>query len=366
MTDRTTTPRGRRAASSVVLAVSLVVVLGFAALAVDIGALRQVQAQLQVACDAAALAGASHLDETAEGLTRAQAASLAFGSLNAVRETQLAPDEFAVAFGVWTPETRTFAESTDPARINAVRVDAVPRSVDTPLAGLAWYIGFADVTARAIGIRPPPEPADEVACFLPIAIPMCRADAIEAAGHPWVAALQLATDSTDTMGWSHPDGANAASIGDALRTAASGTCPGAVAVGDPLPMTTGVETSVLLTLRDLLAANTAAWDVDLWGPRPPRDPNSVFTAEQYANLGVVQGPILVFDEDGTPCEQVAFNRTAPLDRFAWGVLFDTYTGPGQHKGVQVYLDLEHEFETPGSGGGSGGNVLSRPAGRLVE
>jgi len=55
----------------------------------------------------------------------------------------------------------------------------------------------------------------------------------------------------------------------------------------------------------------------------------------------------------------------PVKRLAWGVIYDVYSGPGQHKGLQLMFDFDHDFESPGTGSGNG-NVKARPPGRLVR
>lgn len=363
----TTTSTTRRGNIAIIMGVGIFVILGFGAIVVDIGALHQVEADLEIGCDAAALAGASHIDGTAEGLDRATAAAYGAGTENTIRGVPLTAADLSPTFGVWSTESHTFTESADPEAINAIRVYGEPQSVRTPLAGAAWGLGLYDVDSDSIALRPPPEPSERVDCFLPLAIPTCRADDIEAGGHPWLMPVQLANDSSDSVAWAFPDGVGSAEIRDALEAADAGECPGGgLGVGDSLPMTNGVQTATLHDVEEILRRANDPWDADLWGNKPGADEDSAFSTEEFSSVGVLQGPIAVFDEGLQACGAVKFNQSAPVDRFVWAVLFDVYTGPGEHKGVQIYLDLEHDFDVPGDPGGGEGNVTSRPPGQLVE
>jgi hypothetical protein len=75
---------GRRGISLVLLAVSLVVLMGMAALAIDLGMLQKARAEAQRAADAAALAGASAF---LEDQTRAQESTLAVSRARVVADT---------------------------------------------------------------------------------------------------------------------------------------------------------------------------------------------------------------------------------------------------------------------------------------
>ena len=348
---------------AVVLAVGITALIGFAAIVVDIGALYHVEAPFQIACDATALSGASHIDGTEIGLERATEAALATGTLNKVSGEAIPAGDLHFTFGIWDPTTAQFTASTDTEAINALKVDSEPHSVNTPLAGAAWGMGLKQVFASSIAIRPPAEPATGVDCFLPIAIPLCRFEAIEAGGHPWIMASQLANDSNDSIAWAHPDGASTANVIDALSAAGSGECPApGLEIGDPVPMTNGVQSATLISIHQLLHHSEDPWDNSLWGTKPAADEHSDLIPN-YGSAGIIQGPIAVFDESTVGCGAVKFNQTEP---FVWGVLFDVYSGPGQHKGAQIYIDMEHDFETPGSGGGGTGNVKARPPGQLVN
>src|SRR5688572_8427700 len=107
--------RNERGATSVFFALFLLALLGFFAVAADVGLLYQVRAQLQGAADASALAGASALPDTAA--TRAQV--LAYANLNAPAwGTIFMPNE--IVFGNWDSLTNVFTPTgTNP---NAVRV----------------------------------------------------------------------------------------------------------------------------------------------------------------------------------------------------------------------------------------------------
>ncbi len=360
--------RSQRASMAAVVAVSMFVLLGFAALVIDIGALYHVQAQFQIACDATALSGASHIDGTGEGLDRATEAAYGAGTLNTILGEPIPADELHLEFGLWDGASGQFIPTNDVEVIDAIRVHSEPRGVSTPLAGVAWGLGLNDVSASAIGIRPPPEPVEQVDCFLPVAMPLCTYEQIEAGGHPWVMSFQLANDSSDTLAWAHPGGASAANVSDALQAIVDGECPGAgVEIGDPVPMTNGVQAGTLIDIRRLLLETSDPWDTSLWGGKPVADEFSAIPDAKYPGSGVIQGPVAVFEQEGAACGSIKFNQTEPLERFVWGVLFDVYSGPGQHKGGQLYIDMEHDFETPGTGGSGGtGNVKARPPGQLVN
>lgn len=350
------------------MAISLVVLLGFAALVVDLGAVHKADAELEACVDAAALAGASHIDESAAGLEAARRAAQAVASENAVRQVPVDADDLELVFGTWSPDTGVFAPSSNVAAINALRVSAEVRDIPTPFAGAAFGLGFADAEAEATAVRPPPEPVGEVDCFLPLAIPMCRYEQVEAGTLPSVGSYRMANDTVDNIGWAHPDGANARNVRTALDKAASGRCyddDTTIALGDPIPLSNGVLAGEIRTTRRLLMESGDPWDYGLWGPKPEADENSLLPVGAYGGMGVVQGPLVVFDEGEQSCGAVKFNQSAPMERFAWAVIFDVYAGPQSHKGLQILLDLEHEFEEPGSGSGSG-TVVDRPPGRLVR
>jgi Flp pilus assembly protein TadG len=358
----------RRASFLVLLAVGIVVLCGMTAITVDLGSLYLADQELTQAADAAALAGSSHIDGTNDGLVRARAAAIAVAGMNEVRQQPVALTAADMQFGVWTPATSTFTEVSSVADINALRIATEITDIPTPFAAAAFVRGDGTVHATAIAVRPPPEPIARTHCFLPIAVPKCRADALEQGGSPAVRSFHLANDSDDDIAWAHPDNPNAHNVELALLAAANGQCIDASAEldeGDPVALSNGVVASNLHTLRDILRASADPWDADLWGPKPEQDPTSAIPEIQYPGLGVLQGPIAVFDEEGQVCGSVKFNQSSPLDRLAWGVIFDVYAGPGSHKGFQVLLDFDHDFEAPGTGQG-GGNVVAQPPGRLVR
>lgn len=356
--------RERRASYLVLFVVMVAMLIGFAAIAVDLGILYLADSELGVATDAAAVAGASQIDGTGPGIAKARASAQSLAALNEVRNEAVGTPTQVLTFGLWNPETRTFSASTVPEEINAIRVESTWKDVPTPFASFAFGRATSDVHATAIAVRPPGEPAGYTGCFLPVAIPKCVPDDVEAGGLPY-RKFQLSNDSNDTIAWAFPGGVNAQNVSDALAAAARGEClTKMVKVGDPIDLQNGVVASNLHLLRDLLRNNDDLWDDELWGPKPPQDPYSSFPPVQYPTTGTIQGAVPVI-ADGGNCSAVKFTQSAPIVQLTWGVIFDVYDGPGQHKGIQVFVDLEHDFDVPGGGTGPG-NVTYRPPGRLVE
>lgn len=358
--------RPRRASYLTLLALLAVVLLGVVAIAVDVSTLYLADAELQVAVDAAALAGASHLDRKPGAGDRAAASASAVAHANAVRSAPVEVSSADLELGVWDPQAGTFALSSDDGERNAVRVHRRLDGIPTPFAGAAFSSWFAAVDATATAVRPPPEPVQSTPCFLPIAISTCVAAQVEALD-PAVHAFRFGPDSQDDIAWAYPDGVNASVVDGALQALASGVCvhgDDPIRVGDPIALQNGVVSSNLHTVRDLLQASATPWDGTKWGLKPAQDPDSVFQVTYYPDLGVLMGPIPVVDDGGT-CA-MRFNQAAPVHHVVWGVLFDEFSA-GNRKGFQLFLDLEHEWIDPGgTGGGGSGNAVVWPAARLVE
>jgi hypothetical protein len=142
---RSVSDRARRArgATLVWVAMIIVVLVGFVALATDWGYAYYTTQKLQNAADAAALAGAQRVWES-HGWARTAARE--YSAYNEAGGTAVLLDpnndndiEGDIVVGFYDTETRTFTPNEDQTVANAVRVDAKRRegSVNGPL-GLAW------------------------------------------------------------------------------------------------------------------------------------------------------------------------------------------------------------------------------------
>lgn len=340
------------------------------ALAVDLGTLRLTQQQLRITLDAASTAGASYLDGTSEGMDEAVAAAVSAAQANVVQGRPLELDASDLTFGSWDVDSGTFTPTTDPAEVDAVRIEKTLDEVPTPFSGAVIGDPVQSMTLDAVAVRPPPEPVGEANCFLPVALPSCAlAGLTDGKG---VVQVVLGNDGGDTAGWGHSDGANASNVSEAMYLAASGDCEAfdspTVAESEPFPVMNGVTKRVLMETGELLKTSAVPWDSDLWGPKPSAHPDSRLTGAQYPTAGTIQGPIPIVN-GGSHCGSIKFNGSMEVEQLAWGVIFDAYTGKGQDKGIQLMIDTKHTFEVTGTGAGIGegsGNVGARPAGRLVR
>ncbi len=145
MRDKT---RPERGGVLVIVALVLVVLLGFVALVIDLGWLRYAGVQLQAGVDAAALAGADSLHREPE-LLRVQAIGVA--AMHQVAGEDLALAAGDVEIGTWDADSQVFLVSDEDIG-NAVRVT---HRVDDVTAFLGPLLGHGSlaVTRRAIAGR---------------------------------------------------------------------------------------------------------------------------------------------------------------------------------------------------------------------
>jgi hypothetical protein len=123
-----------RGATAVIVAICLIMLVGFAALAIDVGYLYATRNELQNAADAGALAGAGFLGEQYAGLTYSEQQAYTFtrtdivGTVNEVTRKNKAAgvgisiNDADITIGIWDEDARTVTPTlTAP---NAVRVIA--------------------------------------------------------------------------------------------------------------------------------------------------------------------------------------------------------------------------------------------------
>jgi Flp pilus assembly protein TadG len=179
--DRDCRPdNGERGTAAVLVGLTFVVLLGFAALVLDVGALYRVRTELQSASDSAALAGVQELDRTAAGIDLARDRVKEYAALHQANGTPVVVADSDIIFGYWTTSSDAFTPlgsfPADPAAVNAVQVRSRRDAAqgDAVMMSLAHFVGHTreDVSATAIAVGG--GPASE--CAFPIVVPDCSLD----------------------------------------------------------------------------------------------------------------------------------------------------------------------------------------------
>jgi hypothetical protein len=140
----------RRATVAPLVAVMLVVLLGFASLAVDVGYIYGARGEMQRTADASALAGASALL-----LDSASVHDRAIGTAvqNSIYQDSMTPDELNVLIGHWGSHSQVFTESSvdDPVTPNAVHVTGTRQNMPLFFASLFGF-NETDIQKEAIAL----------------------------------------------------------------------------------------------------------------------------------------------------------------------------------------------------------------------
>jgi Flp pilus assembly protein TadG len=164
--------KNRRGATLVLFALSMTVVLGFTAMAVDLSQMGAYRSELQRAADAGAHAGAIQL--TKSRYDSAAAIAISFATSNVVFGS--APTVDLVEYGTWNNTTGTFtvicstgvtcsAATVKPA--DAIRV-TIHGSGTNYFAGILGFFGFT-ITTKAVGWAAPTVATS--GCVKPFAAP---------------------------------------------------------------------------------------------------------------------------------------------------------------------------------------------------
>jgi Flp pilus assembly protein TadG len=140
-------PSWRRARGSyaVLSALSMTAILGFAAMSVDVSLMRLAQGHAQAVADAAALSALQVYHDTADQTAASDAAD-AVTTLNPI--VGMPGQISTLTFGTWDPDAANKFDTTDPTKINAVRVSLNRNDVDLMFGKFFGALNF-DVSAGA-------------------------------------------------------------------------------------------------------------------------------------------------------------------------------------------------------------------------
>jgi Flp pilus assembly protein TadG len=217
-------PRRQRGAVAVLVAVTLVALIGMAALVVDMGQLYSVRDALQVATDAAALAGAQELDRTEAGLERARDRVKEYAAEHIADTSDVEISDDDIHFGHWDDLSLTYTDfgtaPENPGAVNAVRVIARRESATgNPVAlVLAPVVGVSQASVNTAATAVGGGPSSE--CGFPMVVPDCSLDQEISAGTCDYCMIYQDNNS-DNAGWTTFDesGNGGPVIADLVREA---------------------------------------------------------------------------------------------------------------------------------------------------
>jgi hypothetical protein len=372
--------------NAVVAVLVILVLLGFGALVLDIGYLRFVRAELQNATDAAALSGAGELNLKEEGLTAAVATAVTIGEANPVNGGAAGFVAEDVTLGIWADGA--FTPSADPLKVNAVYVGKQVGDVKTVLAPVAFGASTLVAGAESYAALPPPEPATEAECFLPLAIPDCRFASETPPEDIMRIIFQMTGANADNAAWALPqtDNPSDSAVVDVIHD-------GCQEGEDPMEegrvsLNSGAMANAFRELAQEVNASGTAWNAEKWGALPAQLDRSLIT--DYGNH-VIEGAIMMFEppagyctdanNDGFPDGGGFIEDDMKITGLAWAVVFDVKgqggggqvcTGTGRDRvcvddtsagNIQLVLDLDYDgtIGTGGGGGYDGGVMFQGPA-----
>jgi Flp pilus assembly protein TadG len=259
--------RDERGAVAAVSAVYLIVAIGALALAIDLGHMYLVKAELQRAADSAALAGALRLMSPTTGIpagvsaaspdcARAITAAQAVGTSNNTDNQATSLANISASVGNWNGSTFTETGCANPYQVNAVQAVA-SRTIDVFFGGIFTGSTTQNLSAQATVLVGPVGGLPPGYKCLPIAL---DSDKVPSSGQKLVLHLNP-TPGDDgawhTFFWQNP----AASLLTDIIDGSIDTPP--LKEGDQIKVKEGVSDSDLKELGKVLKDKGGTWDVVL-------------------------------------------------------------------------------------------------------
>jgi Flp pilus assembly protein TadG len=366
--------RSRKGSIAVMAGVSFTVLIGLAAVSIDLGRARVVKTELQYIADAAAHAAVSPLDGTSDGVATMN--TVINGVVSQAQVYGITPTVDQVETGYYDSATG-WHSTTNVNQVKAVKVTLSANIGYVALSRAAFRT--TSLTPRAMGgaakeqfasETSAEDPAGEVECFIPIAIPSCVIDNMMNNNTPSVTGTWQPS-TTNNVAWADDNGNPNASTLSAQVNSLSGGCSGGATmeVGSNVYLNNGMITSVAQTIGTFLnTKSTAVWNTSEWGTIPARSSSSAVTAARYGHI--ISGPMVVF-QDTAYCASGGsgpLNGTKQITGFVYAAVYDV-VATGGNKNVKIYIANPENFtgdEVADFMGGDNGAVEGTTSGTMYN
>jgi hypothetical protein len=330
--------RNRQGSVAVIAVVSLVTLLGFTAVGVDLSLGWLAKKELQKALNAATKGGAHYLDGTDAGVTSAKNQAIALAAANKAAGKAIAISASDIETGIYNDTTGTFTASTVAASINSIRIKSSV-SVNASFAkggsfGTNKVTAGAQATGTMIAYG-----ASEVECFIPVAIPKCVVEELYKAGGNTLedVAFIFGSSSTNNSAWVSDDASTPSSsyLVKQIESLENNTCAGhTVSIGDTLGLNNGQVVPALNEVADAVNGSSVWWKESVWGTKPAKSGDwSTYSLIPDTNYGkIFEGPIVIVDVGSSYCTTGGpLSGTAPVSGFIKGAVYNVMKGPSAAK-----------------------------------
>lgn len=343
----------RRGNTAVQVALMLTMLLGFAAVGVDLSVKRFNERQALNAAEAAAHAAAAQLDGTSAGVTNARSLAVQLAAQNqfagsaASVDANTSNDPAGNVVVGYVDDAGTFVADATPTTATAVKVQVARTDLPTYFAKPAFNVTHMSAGGTAVAVAGGPTSSD---CPIPIAVPACQ---LESAADICNFDVVFNSDGKDNAGWALPGYArpNASTLTNAVQN-----CMGEVDTVDVVSLNNGTVTAALQALAAEVSASTDYWNTADWGTQPTRSSRSGITTANYGKVLLTE--LMVYD-DPNGCADPSYNALGvPVRGFATAAIYDVETsGPVTNRNIRMRVFCS---ESDNRGGGAYYGTTSPP------
>jgi Flp pilus assembly protein TadG len=379
--------RRDRKGNAAFTAITIITLLGFATLTVDIGHARKAKAELQNAVDAAAHAAIAEINYTDPGLVAAENAAISVAALNVADSSSVTLTSSDLTFGEYDWTNGTFTATSDSSLVNAVIVATQKTDVDAIFALASFGVDTLTAGASTMAVVPPGTPATEVSCYLPFAVPMC---AITGEG---IFEFTASSSNTDTAAWATledgtPSGAfvqeqlrgvncEGAAVGESVSLNGGAIAAGVQEIRDRINLGDDIGTGEITTVGGHEYKAPDPWPTDQWSDQPTTAmTGSDIESGVFGDYGIA-GPVMLITAGDTGegggiagngiddfCDPSPppYIQEYELSGFAFGMVYDA-KATVSYMPFTIRVNTEFNFDdyaTDGGGDNDFGLVFHEP------
>lgn len=367
--------RGRRG-HAVLTGLSIIPMIGFSALSVDIGLQRSVNAQLQTTFDLAAVSGAQMLDGTQEGLGNALNEARHIIESNTLYFNYRA-NEDAIIFGKYEDGNFYPLSSINYREINSIKISD-NHTYSSILSKAAFGVTSLSSHAESIAVRPTGGVAKHMECYLPFAIPSCHFASISEDENPPPLSLDLS--NLNTIGWGMPGGTpDTKEIIDQLSDQCSGGTASVYEQGDGdtwnnnIYIANGQNNNAVRYIKDIINERNnwvepSEWPSEYFPGPYLRDGSSAnlaqdsdISARNWGNN--IEGVVPIVD---MKCGSNAVGSVR-ITGWTYVYIYDTKTSSNGGKNIWMQFDVVNEYDLGYGNSHSGeGNIAGTTPALLIR